>query len=132
MSHERRERGAAALEMAIVLPLLLVLIGGIVDLGRLFFAEIMVTNAAREGARVVVMGNPSIATERARNSMPAFKDLVNGGNEATVSVDVACGAGVTEAKVTVSGPNFEWLLIDALIPLSTPVPSSSAVMRCGG
>ena len=132
MRHASAERGAAALEMAIVLPLLLILIGGIVDLGRLFFAEIMVTNAAREGVRMVVMGNPAIAADRARNSMPAFADLVNGGNEATVTVDVACGAGITDAQVTVSGPNFEWLLIDALIPLSTPVPSSSAVMRCGG
>jgi len=125
MRHASAERGAAALEMAIVLPLLLILIGGIVDLGRLFFAEIMVTNAAREGVRMVVMGNPAIAADRARNSMPAFADLVNGGNEATVTVDVACGAGITDAQVTVSGPNFEWLLIDALIPLSTPVPSST-------
>ena len=48
----RKERGAVAVEMAILLPLLLLCIGGIVDLGRLLFVQTMVTNAAREGARM--------------------------------------------------------------------------------
>ena len=48
----RKERGAVAVEMAILLPVLLLCIGGIVDLGRLLFVQTMVTNAAREGARM--------------------------------------------------------------------------------
>ena len=50
----RRERGAVAVEMAIILPLLLLVVGGIVDFGRLLFTQNIVTNAAREGARSVV------------------------------------------------------------------------------
>ena len=52
----RRERGAVAIEMAIVLPLLLLIIAGMIDLGRLFFVQTMVTNAAREGARMKSLG----------------------------------------------------------------------------
>jgi len=37
--------------MALVLPLLLLLLAGIVDLGRAFYSHIAITNAAREGAR---------------------------------------------------------------------------------
>ena len=39
------------MEFAIVLPLLLLLVFGLLDLGRLFHALITITNAAREGAR---------------------------------------------------------------------------------
>ena len=41
--------------MAIVLPLLLLVVAGIVDFGRLFHAYEVVANAAREGARIRVL-----------------------------------------------------------------------------
>ena len=128
----RRERGAAAVELAIVLPLLLLLVGGIIDFGRLMFAEVMVTNAAREGARSLVVGlTPAQATTSARLSMPNFAGVVNGGTPATVNPGAACSAGAN-ATVTVSADNFDWLLLDALAPIASPDPSSTAVMRCGG
>jgi hypothetical protein len=46
------ESGAAAVEFAIVLPLLLLLLFGMVDFGRLFFLEISLQSSAREAARV--------------------------------------------------------------------------------
>lgn len=48
----RGSRGAELVELAVVLPLLLLLIGGIVDFAFMFQAFEIVTNAAREGARV--------------------------------------------------------------------------------
>jgi len=47
----RRERGANLVEFALVLPLLLLMLVGIADLGRAFTTYIAITNAAREGAR---------------------------------------------------------------------------------
>jgi Flp pilus assembly protein TadG len=47
----RSERGQSLVELALVLPLLLLLFGGIVDLGRVFYTYIGLTNATREGAR---------------------------------------------------------------------------------
>lgn len=45
------EEGAAAVEFALVVPLLLVLLFGIIEFGTAYNAQILVTNAAREAAR---------------------------------------------------------------------------------
>jgi Flp pilus assembly protein TadG len=46
----RRRRGAAAAELAMILPLMLILVLGCVDFGRFAYSYIAVTNAARAGA----------------------------------------------------------------------------------
>jgi len=45
------EQGVNLIEMALVLPLLLLLLAGVVDLGRAFYTFVSLTNAVREGAR---------------------------------------------------------------------------------
>jgi Flp pilus assembly protein TadG len=50
MSKTGRARGQSLAEFAIVLPVLMVIVLGTIDLGRVFFAYISVTNAARNGA----------------------------------------------------------------------------------
>lgn len=51
------DRGAAAVEMALVLPLLLFLVMGIIDFGRAYSAQIQLSSAAREGVRLAAL-NP--------------------------------------------------------------------------
>lgn len=51
-------RGQSLVEFALLLPLLLLIVLGVADLGRAFQALIAVTNASREGARQGVF-NPS-------------------------------------------------------------------------
>jgi hypothetical protein len=51
MTDRRDDRGANLVEMALVLPLLLMLFMGIVDFGRAYYSYVTLTNAAREGAR---------------------------------------------------------------------------------
>ncbi|GIH08926.1 hypothetical protein Rhe02_69930 [Rhizocola hellebori] len=62
---DRRDRGAAAVEMALLLPLLLMLIFGIIEFGLLLTAQIGVTEAAREGARAATV-DPSASAARDR------------------------------------------------------------------
>lgn len=50
-SFDQKQRGQDLMEFALVLPFLLLIIFGVLDLGRLFHSAITVTNAARVGAR---------------------------------------------------------------------------------
>ena len=52
----RRERGQALVEFALLAPLLVILVFGIVDIARLFHAWVTVQASAREGARYGVTG----------------------------------------------------------------------------
>ena len=54
-SSARRRRGVAVVEMAVVLPLLLALLFGIIEFGWVFMIRQTVVNAAREGCRVAVL-----------------------------------------------------------------------------
>jgi Flp pilus assembly pilin Flp len=52
----RREDGAAAVEFALLLPLLVLLLFGFIQFGLAFNARIQATNAAREAARLAAVG----------------------------------------------------------------------------
>lgn len=52
-----KEQGAVAVEFALLLPVLLVILLGIIEFGRVYNAQITVTQAAREGARVMAIQN---------------------------------------------------------------------------
>jgi Flp pilus assembly protein TadG len=52
---QRDEHGSELIELAIVLPILLFIVAGIMDFGFLFQRWEVVTNAAREGARMAVL-----------------------------------------------------------------------------
>lgn len=51
IDRRRSERGAALVELAVALPLLLIIMIGTIDFGRAFRTAMIVTNAARAGAQ---------------------------------------------------------------------------------
>jgi len=67
----KNQKGAAAVEFAFVLPLLLLLLFGIVEFSILFYNKAMITNASREGARAGIV----FASDRL--SEAAIKAVVN-------------------------------------------------------
>jgi Flp pilus assembly protein TadG len=74
----KNEKGAAAVEFAVVLPLLLLLIFGMIEFGLLIYNKAMITNAGREAARagVVYATNPSDGS-LARLSTAELTQIVN-------------------------------------------------------
>src|SRR5260370_134777 len=56
----RRDAGAAAVEFAIMLPLRLLIVFGIIDFGRALNAQVTITQAAREGARLDALNQPNV------------------------------------------------------------------------
>jgi hypothetical protein len=57
----RSERGAELIELALVLPILLLVFAGIVDFALMFQRFLTVSNAAREGARIAVLPGYQLA-----------------------------------------------------------------------
>ncbi|WP_043496534.1 TadE/TadG family type IV pilus assembly protein [Georgenia sp. SUBG003] len=57
MKKPRSERGAAAVEFALVLPILLLLVFGITEFGRAYYAQTTLSNAARDAVREMAIHN---------------------------------------------------------------------------
>lgn len=132
----KKQRGAAAVELAILLPVVLLIIGGIVDFGRVFFTKIELTNAAREGARAaIVTGTPATGiTARVTAAVPGIDPA-----RLSIVATPSCTAGATnDVTVSVTMPTFEWIILKPamnMVRAGSNLPSSvaaKAVMRCGG
>lgn len=60
---ERSERGAAAVEFALLVPILIMILLGIMEFGRAYNVQASLTNAAREGARSMAINNDQTSAE---------------------------------------------------------------------
>jgi Flp pilus assembly protein TadG len=96
--------GQAIIELAVTLPLLLVVVMGIFDFGLMFQRYEVVTNAAREGARVGVLPNYSTADAQTRAQQYLTSGGLTGGATITAAVaPVAFGSpSKTVNQVTVT------------------------------
>lgn len=106
----RCESGAEFVEMALAFPLLLMVVLGIFDFGLLFQQYEVVTNAAREGARLAVLPGYTATDARNRALQYTSSGLLTGGGTPTVTVgapvNVVIGSGcMTTVTVTVSYPH---------------------------
>lgn len=55
MKNMREQKGVAAVELALILPILLLIIFGIIEFGLLMYNKQVLTNASREGARAGIV-----------------------------------------------------------------------------
>ena len=124
----RRERGAAAVEFALILPILLMLVGGTVDFGRLFYTQIQLSNAARDGVRLAAMGTTYSTSQIQDRTRIAASPLtvVNAG----VTVTVCTGAPAQATVSVVPQSTFNWTVLGFVPGLPLPQPTGSATMTC--
>jgi Flp pilus assembly protein TadG len=141
-SGSEKEKGAVAVEFALVLPIFLVLVFGIFEFGRAFNIQVSLSEAARESARYAavhssdagfsvgaaqdagVTAAPSVALTAA-NVEIAYRDL-NG------SAASSCASGVNVVS-TISFPTGFLTGLEQLIGASKPFTvTGKGVMRCGG
>ena len=94
----RSEQGAELVEFAVVLPLLLFVILGIAEFGFIFQRYEVVTNAAREGARMAVLPGYTnadvIARVRTYVTQGRVTTTVTNPNIAITNVTIPVGAGL--------------------------------------
>lgn len=120
-----RRRGQSLVEFAVVLPMLLLLLGGAIDLGRAFFARIAVENATKEG---VLFGatRPNCDDAGAGCADPfnvewhIRKDL----GDATISWTAEClRAGAPVALADCEPDDLYRVVVNQTFPLVTPLLS---------
>lgn len=139
-SPRRKEDGVALVEFALVAPLLLVILFGMLDFGRTFNYWIDATHLANEGARwAVVNKNPaSSGTLQDYIQQQADTDeLRNGGSSAVPSALEVCisfpnGATVGNPVQVTASLTYNWLPFlseQALGGLTSTTVSSSSTMR---
>ncbi|MCB2202565.1 pilus assembly protein [bacterium] len=128
----RSQKGQSLLEMVLLLPLLLVLVVGALEFGRLFYTKIVITNAAREGAYYLAT-HPSdynAGTGNAPNTVLAAQaEALNSGVDnitVTISAINCCTPGSYSVEVTVE-TNVHNLLILGLFG----TPGSISVLNNG-
>jgi Flp pilus assembly protein TadG len=114
------ERGTALLETAMTLPLLLIVSVGIFEFGRAFQTWQVLTNAAREGARMAVLPNSTDANVKARVQSYLTKGQLNATpgivlNPAS-TVDIGGGVTAKSSLVTVSYP-FKFMVLQPVASL---------------
>lgn len=63
---KNQPRGAAAVEFAIVAPIFFMVVLGIIEFGRMSMVQQIITNGAREGARIAVFDDTTTAQVEAR------------------------------------------------------------------
>jgi Flp pilus assembly protein TadG len=115
------ERGTAILETAMTLPLLLLVSVGIFEFGRAYQVWQVLTNAAREGARVAVLPNPVAGAPEARVRQYLTNGQLPNPGSANVAVTAATvsiggGATATASVVTVTYP-FSFIVLQPVARL---------------
>jgi Flp pilus assembly protein TadG len=131
----RGERGAAAVEFALVIPLLILLVLGIAEFGRAFQVQGTLSAAAREGVRVMALKNDQAAARTAvRNAATSLSPSVTDGE---ISINLV-GGTAGNCPLTDAGNTAVRLTITYPMPFLTTFFGSgltltgTGVMRCNG
>ncbi|QGN33303.1 TadE/TadG family type IV pilus assembly protein [Microlunatus sp. Gsoil 973] len=135
MTRPIRDRGAVAVEFALVVPLLVLLILGIAEFGRAYYLQTTISGAAREAARVMALANDPSATANVSHARAAAKvaasnlGLTDGQIAITPATCVTNGTAPT-ATVTVK---VSYPLTFITSQFGSPITLiGTGVMRCNG
>ena len=88
-------RGQSLVEFVLLLPVLLIILAGLLDLGRLYFAYVAVTDAAAEGAAYAALFFPPTES----TNCPPDSDICRAAREASAGL-----VQLDQAEITVDCP----------------------------
>jgi Flp pilus assembly protein TadG len=141
MNRIKNQRGAALIETAITIPLILLVCVSIFEFGRAYQTWQVLTNAAREGARVAILAESDDA-----KVIEVVRDYLEAGqlpkfDSASVNVERTVPFGSnTASRITVTYP-FDFTVLNPVIKMvkasatageGTTMMQSSALMRNEG
>lgn len=123
-----RDEGAAIAEFALVVPMLVLLLVGIIEFGAALNHQISVQGAAREGARLLALRNSASTVEAA-----VLQSAGLARNTAQVTSMTPCPAGTTSRSTALATVvvQSEFTFGIPFVNLGTRTITASAAMRCG-
>lgn len=111
----KQDRGQALVELALILPVVLLLLTGMIEGGRIFHAYLTVVHAAREGARTAaVVQDDSVVVQRVQKAAPSLP-----ADELEIEINPVASSRRRGEPVQVSvqyGVHLVLPLISAIIP----------------
>jgi Flp pilus assembly protein TadG len=139
MKRMRSEKGAALIEAAITVPIILLICVGIFEFGRAYQTMQVLTNAAREGARIAVItaSTDAAVTARVRSYMQAGSLPNHATATVTVVRNVTMTGADTGSSIVIDYP-FQFMVLNPVVRLIAPSDTktgapitmkSSALMR---
>jgi hypothetical protein len=101
----KNQNGQALVEFALILPVLLLIILGILEFGWLFNSQITVTSSAREGARVACVTDEEGKIKSAiKNHIEGLSGLTFSGSHYYVQEGTASGTDALAALISAGIP----------------------------
>lgn len=123
---QRDEDGQSLVEFALLLPIIMVLLLGIVEFGFMFNAKITLNSAAREGARVYAITNLEDQVDTAVNTTAGYLGPIPTGDIAKANIALSEGSEIKMAKVTIiKDVHFLTNFFDFMLPEKITMVSSA-------
>lgn len=131
MQGKKKDRGAAAVEFALILPILITLLLGVMEFGYAMFVQATVAGAAREGARnLAIYQNTSSAVQAA---VAAGQPAGVASSEVTPNASGCATGSASPGPVTVTiRHTYSGLGGLSWFKLPDLTITGEGVMRCGG
>ena len=120
----RDDTGAAAVEFALIFPILAIMLFGTVEVGAMYNAQLLVTSGARDAARTMAIDNDTALAKTA--AIAAAPGVTLTSSEIAIA-PAACAAG-TNVSVTITHTQP---LITGFFGISVPLVGK-ATRRCNG
>jgi Flp pilus assembly protein TadG len=132
MGRTGNRRGQATVELALVLPILLLIMVGMIEFARAWNLHQALTDAVREGARRALLADASMPVDSVY--APMWRYLQQAGYDASYATMGVCDTPVTSCGSTVSSgsvpaPGANWKKSGTNITVSVSLPYRFFVLR---
>lgn len=117
----RSEAGASAVEFALLLPLLMMILFGIIEFGLALYRQAILTNASREGARLgIVQSIPAITTAQINTAIDNYLTPAGINPGDVTRTIVAGGVTGTPVQVTLTLP-YTYMVLPGLTSIAPQI-----------
>lgn len=115
------ESGASAVEFALLLPVLTMILFGIIEFGLALYQQAILTNASREGTRLgIVASIPAITSTAISNTIDTYLTAAGIDKTKVTRTIVAGGGAGTPVRVTLTLP-YQFVVLPGLTSVTPKI-----------